>query len=264
MFARVVDTVSRTVDAEPPAANGTYFEGTVVTNPPPASDAPWKDPLVDPGPAVIFDIDGVLADMSPFEYLIDAEVSRDKQWKEFHRNFVRARPIKAGLAATREIFRDLDIDLAYSTTRPEQHARRTLRWFERYNIPMGPIQFRHFVKDGPRPAIEIKLRHWWEWQDKYADQNPVLAWIEDDPASLHALRKHGCPAWGPKELNAAKRKHSSLQAALDAGPVDWDVLAQARADSYPQWKADEDAWRAIRREWWEREKERKRSRRRSR
>ncbi|MFL0579464.1 hypothetical protein [Dietzia sp. 179-F 9C3 NHS] len=225
------------------------------------ADTPWKEPLHDPGPAVVFDIDGVLADMRPFEHLIEAPTSREKEWKEFHKNFGRAKPIKAGLVTARRIFDELDIDLAYSTTRPEQHARRTLRWFERYDVPMGPVQFRHFVLDGPRPAVEVKLRHWWNWQERYAEQNPILAWIEDDPASLHALRAHGCPAWGPNELKSASRGGKSLRKALEAGPVDWDVLAAARQDRYSAWRADEDEWRATRRDWWDREKARQRQRR---
>ena len=225
------------------------------------ADTPWKEPLADPGPAVVFDIDGVLASMRKHEHLIQAETSRQKQWKEFHRRFDKAAPIKAGLITARRIYDELDIDLAYSTTRPEQHARRTLRWFEKFDVPMGPILFRHFVRDGPRPALEVKLRHWWYWQDHWAEQNPVLAWIEDDPASMHALRAHGCPAWGPNELKAAARK-TSLRAALEAGPVDPEVLAKAKRDSFDKWQASEEEWQAVRKQWWQDERQRQRERRR--
>ncbi|PZU00892.1 MAG: hypothetical protein DI630_13435 [Gordonia sp. (in: high G+C Gram-positive bacteria)] len=234
----------------------------MVANQPPAiADTPWKEPLHDPGPAVVFDIDGVLADMRPFQYLIEAETSRQKQWSEFHRKFEKATPIKAGLITAKRIYDELDIDVAYSTTRPEQHARRTLRWFEKNDLPMGPIQFRHFVRDGPRPAIDVKLRHWWYWQDRWAEKNPVLAWIEDDPAAMHALRAHGCPAWGPNELKVAARKQSSLKAALEAGPEDWDVLAKAKKDSYKRWRVAEDEWQAVRKQWWQEERQRQRQRR---
>lgn len=233
----------------------------MATMPASNADTPWKEPLHDPGPVVVFDIDGVLADMRPFRYLIEAETSRQKQWKEFHRKFEKAAPIKAGLITAKRIYNELDIDLAYSTTRPEQHARRTLRWFEHHNLPMGPIQFRHFVRDGPRPAIEVKLRHWWYWQDRWAEQNPVLAWIEDDPASMHGLRAHGCPAWGPNELKVASRKHGSLKAALEAGPVDWAVLEKAKKDSYKKWRVAEDEWQAVRKQWWQEERQRQRQRR---
>lgn len=225
---------------------------------PPPEDMPWKEPLHDPGPVVIFDIDGVLADMRPFQHLIEADSSRQKDWKEFHRNFSNARPIKAGLTTAKRIFHELDIDLAYSTTRPEQHARRTLRWFEKHDVPMGPIQFRHYVRDGPRPPAEVKVRHWREWQKKWADDNPVLAWIEDDTTCKHELLRHGCPAWGPKELMSAAREHGSLKAALEAGPMSWDELAANRDGTYDEWREAENEWDDIRRQWWQEEKVRQR------
>lgn len=228
---------------------------------PDPSDAPWREPLHDPGPVVIFDIDGVLADMSPHQHFITADRSRDKDWKAFHNHFVEARPIKAGLVTARRIYNELDIDLAYSTTRPEQFARRTLYWMRKNRVPMGPVQFRHFIKDGPRSTIDVKLRHWWYWQAKYESVNPVLAWIEDDPAALSALRANGCPAWGIKELRRASKTEGSLKAALERGPVDKEVLAANRERAYPQWRAAEDEWQAKRKLWWQKQMRRRRGRR---
>lgn len=219
-----------------------------MTDPTP-TDTPWKEPLADPGPVVIFDIDGPLADMGPHKHFINAERSRDKDWRSFHDNFVHAKPVKAGIITANQIYNDLDIDLAYSTTRPEQYARRTLWWMNRHKVPMGPVQFRHFIKDGSRSQIDVKLRQWWFWQTKYSDQNPVLAWIEDDPAALQVLRSHGCPAWGPKELRRAA-KATSLKEALEAGPVDRETLAANAAAAYPEWQAKENEWQAKRKQWW--------------
>lgn len=226
----------------------------------PYQNKPWKESLADPGPVVFVDIDGVLADMRKFEYLIEGETSREKDWKAFHLEFGHADPIKAGITTVRRLYYEFDLDLVYTTTRPEQHALRTLRWFEKYKLPMGPVEFRHFVKDGPRPALDIKLRHWWEWQEKNADRNPVLGWIDDDPASLSALRRNGCPSWGLKELNRAGRAHKSLRAALEKGPVPADELAKNREEAYPVWKASESEWKEKRKRWWGEEQMRQRER----
>lgn len=218
---------------------------------------PWREPLHDPGPVVIFDIDGVLADLAAFEYLVDADRAADKDWKAFHGNFRNASVISSGITALKKIYFGLDIDVAYSTTRREQYARLTLWWLHYHQMPMGPMQLRQFIKDGPRPAIEIKIRHWRDWQRKYADQNPVLAWIDDDPQALRALRAHGCPAWAPLQLRKAELAKRSLRRALDDGPIPWDVLAANEAATLPQWQADEEKWQAKRSVWWEKERRRR-------
>lgn len=223
---------------------------------------PWKEPLHDPGPVVIFDVDGVLADMKPFAHLVEADRAAEKNWKAFHGKYQEAKPIRSGIVAAQRIFNELDIDLAYSTTRREQYARKTLWWMLRHDVPMGPMQLRQLIKDGPRPADEVKLRHWRNWQRKYGDKNPVLAWIEDDPHCRNLLQKHGCPAWGHRELRRAELEHRSLRAALDAGPIDWDTLSANSEATYDQWKQTEDEWEAKRRQWWEEQRKKLRSQRR--
>lgn len=223
------------------------------------ADAPWREPLARPGPVVIFDIDGVIADMSEHEYLIDTERAADRDWKNFHAHFTQAKPIPSGMKTLKKIYKNLGIDVAYSTTRPEQFARRTLWWMHHNHVPMGPMQLRQFIKDGPRPEVEVKLRHWWTWQKKFSDENPVLAWIDDDPQVRNILRNHGCPVWNPRELHRAALAEGSLKTALKKGPMDWDELKDNAESSYKDWKIAQDAWEEKRFEWWRHYREKMRA-----
>lgn len=235
---------------------------------------PWQDPPETPGPVVIFDIDGVLASMAPFEHLIAAERSKDKDWKAFHRNFSVARPIRVGIRLTERIYDDLGKEVVYSTTRPEQHARRTLRWFDKQDLPHSMTMFRLFIRDGPRPALEVKLRHWWTFASKHGHRNPPLAWIDDEQEAVDELRRSGCPAWTVTELRNAEKaaanaldtpptalqRNELLRDILEAGPEPAHVLRQRRAEQFPIWKAQEDQWKKYRWDWWENEKLRRRRR----
>lgn len=219
---------------------------------------PWKDDPAEPGPTVIVDVDGVVANMDQFNHLISAETSRDKDWATFHRSFNQARLITSGSRLVSSLT-DAGLEIAWSTTRPEQFARATWRWLQSHHLPLGPTMFRHFIKDGPRSAIDIKLRHWWFWYDQYGEDNPILGWIDDDLTAVHALRANGCPAWHPNELIPHSRK-GQLLATLRSGPIDMELLDQRLAESRPIWQANEDDWQARRAEWWARERSRRRTR----
>lgn len=219
---------------------------------------PWKEDPADPGPTVIVDVDGVVANMDKFTYLIAGETSRERDWATFHRSFNRARLVTSGSKLIGDLT-DAGLEIAWSTTRPEQFARATWRWMQHHKLPLGPAMFRNHIKDGPRSAVDIKLRHWWSWYDKYGENNPIVGWIDDDVAAINALRAHGCPAWHHKDLIRHARK-GGLLATLRDGPIDMALLDEHLVQSRPIWQANEDAWQARRSEWWSRQKSRRRTR----
>lgn len=220
---------------------------------------PWKDAPAEAGPTVIISIDHVVASMDRYTHLIDAEHSRDRDWATFHRSFGKARLIVAGKRLVEDLVA-ADYQIAWSSTRPEQFARATMRWMNHHRLPLGPIMFRHYIKDGPRPPIDIKLRHWWSWTDNYGDTNPIIGWVEPEPAAINALRAHGCPAWHPKDLTRRSRSEP-INEVLEHGPIDLSVLQEHRDNSRAEWQLGEDAWQARRSAWWEKQKQvRRRSR----
>lgn len=226
---------------------------------------PWKnEPTA--GSTVIIDIDGVLASMTRYEHLISGRAA-DKDWKTFHSKFGNARALKSG----RKLVASLTaagIVVVYSTTRPEQSARSTWNWLLKNGFPPGHVMFRHFVKDGPRSAMEVKLRHWWRWYEKYDEANPLIAWFDDNQPSINELRKSGCPAWHPKEFVRAVRAHgdsdTAVRDALETGPFDLIELADLADAAWPEWKSREDAFQEKRSAWFARHQERMRARRRRR
>ncbi len=129
---------------------------------------PWLD-APRPGPTVVVDIDGVVADMHNFEGLIAAPSYADRDWKRFHTHFGEASLNRAG----GELVRALDsagFTIAYSTTRLDQFNRTSDRWIRAKSLPPGHIESRSLWVDGTvRRAFDVKRRHWWRWENHYAE-----------------------------------------------------------------------------------------------
>ncbi len=101
---------------------------------------PWLD-APRPGPTVVVDIDGVVADMHNFEGLIAAPSYADRDWKRFHTHFGEASLNRAG----GKLVRALDsagFTIAYSTTRLDQFNRTSDRWIRAKSLPPGHIESR--------------------------------------------------------------------------------------------------------------------------
>lgn len=107
---------------------------------------PWLD-APRPGPTVVVDIDGVVADMHNFEGLIAAPSYADRDWKRFHTHFGEASLNRAG----GKLVRALDsagFTIAYSTTRLDQFNRTSDRWIRAKSLPPGHIESRSLWVDG--------------------------------------------------------------------------------------------------------------------
>ncbi|AZI65539.1 hypothetical protein G9U53_30660 [Rhodococcus sp. D-46] len=216
---------------------------------------PWKNKPATPGAFAVIDIDGVLASMAEFEPLLNTERSQDRDWHTFHRSYSRAKVIRAGRKLV-EMLQSAGLQIAYSTTRPEQFARATWNWLLSHKFPPGPIMFRHFIKDGSRPQDEVKVRQWWAWQDEHGPAQPIIAWFDDSQTASNMLRAHGCPAWHPKEFLKKVRSVGGTKDAvvevLKAGPIDMATLDERLSSSRGAWQQSEDAWQAKQKAWFKR------------
>ena len=219
---------------------------------------PWLD-APRPGPTVVVDIDGVVADMHNFEGLIAAPSYADRDWKRFHTHFGEASLNRAG----GELVRALDsagFTIAYSTTRLDQFNRTSDRWIRAKSLPPGHIESRSLWVDGTvRRAFDVKRRHWWRWENHYAETSPIVAWIDDEPDAVDALRGEGCPAWVFSEL-FDRLKVGDVVPALASGPEPVDVLAAWKAEALPRWEEFDERFKVKHARWQKRHAERMRSR----
>lgn len=208
---------------------------------------PWNDPLPKPGPVAIFDIDGVVANMAKYEYLIEQQ-----RWADFAKQYGRAALIARGVRLVEDV-EDAGLQVVWSTTRPEQAMSRTWRWLRESHLPQNPILSRHMIKDGSyRPTADVKLRHFFTWQNKYGERNPIVLWVDDDNDDRNTLRRFGCPAWTPMELQRAiVRSHGApLTTVLAEKGPSAQTLQHNLELRQPKWQLREDEYQAKRQEWW--------------
>lgn len=202
---------------------------------------PWRDGPAHPGPVIVFDIDGVVATMTKFEHLLSGGFSIE-QWKQFQTKFPYAAPIAQG-ARLADSAVQAGFQIVWSTTRPDAAAADTWKWLIRHNLPLGPIMTRRPDMDAQRPAVEVKLRHWYSWLDRHPD-NPIVAWVDDDDSALAALRYNGCATWHPTHLRRTivRHKDAPLMATLMQQAVAAGVLADNLRTHRPEWEAREGQW----------------------
>ncbi|WP_155832222.1 hypothetical protein [Gordonia alkanivorans] len=217
---------------------------------PPPQLTPWRDPLPKPGPVFVFDIDGVIADMGRFEHLL---TSGEPKWLAFSKHYRDAELIPSGARLVDDAV-DAGFQIAYSTTRLDDASKATWLWLEQMDLPLGPIMTRHMVKDGSfRRAVDVKLRHWHWWLDRYGDTNPVAAWIDDDNVAKQALYAHGAPAYSPRAMQRliVKSHGEPLLSTLLTKGHDHEELKRLHDSRYPVWRSNETAYQRQRSEWWE-------------
>lgn len=208
---------------------------------------PWLNPPV-PGPTVVIDIDGPLANMDAFAYLIEAPKYSDRDWKKFHQSFGDAALHRPGGRIVRELV-DAGYNIGYTTTRLDTFMPATDHWLRQKSLPPGHIECRSLWVDGTiRPAYDIKRRHWWRWHDKYQAQSPVVAWIDDEPDAVAMLLEQGCPAWEFDRIVEAHRS-GELLTLIEAGPLPAEDLVAQQDSARPAFDEAEAAFSVNHKKW---------------
>lgn len=149
-------------------------------------------------PLAVFDIDGVLADVTHRLHHLD-----DWRWERFFAAADRdplldegERRLRAAQAAH---------DVVYLTGRPERNRRLTQAWLARHGLPTGPLYMR---PDGDhRPARIVKR----EVLRELARTRTVASVLDDDPAVVRVLAADGWPV----ELATWLPHSSTLQDAQE-------------------------------------------------
>jgi len=129
---------------------------------------------------VVFDVDGVLADV---EHRVHHLEGPRKNWGAFFSAAAGDPPLRTGIELARE--RATEHDLAYLTGRPESLRRVTQRWLTEHGLPAGALWMRP-PRDF-RPARVMKL----EALRALGADREVEVVVDDDEQVVDALRDAG-------------------------------------------------------------------------
>ena len=144
----------------------------------------WRAGEVDPGPAVIFDMDGVLANGDHRQHLLNKRGKKD--WKGF---FARAGDdalIEEVARLTKLLDRDLSVVLL--TARPTTIQDLTVEWLERFDIRWDLLVMRRDGDFSPSPDAK---RHALE-QLRERGFGVLLA-FDDDRRNVDMFHSEGVP-----------------------------------------------------------------------
>lgn len=149
-------------------------------------------------PLAVFDIDGVLADVSHRLHYLDVH-----RWERFFRAAEDDPLLDEGADRLREA--QLEHDVVYLTGRPERNRGLTRQWLARHDLPTGPLYMRE--DDDLRPARFVKR----EVLRRLARSREIVSVIDDDPSVVRMLEADGWPV----ELATWLPHSSTLQDAQE-------------------------------------------------
>lgn len=154
-------------------------------------------------PLAVFDIDGVLADVSHRVHFLE---QRPSDWRSFFEYAVQDGTHPDGLALVAEAEKDCEV--AYLTGRPEWCRRDTEAWLRTHGLPAGTLVMRR--NGDHRPARRAKpplLR-------ELARDRVVAVVVDDDLAVCDAYEKAG---WTVLRATWASRSVALEHAQEDEG-----------------------------------------------
>ncbi|MBW0088181.1 hypothetical protein I4I73_02250 [Pseudonocardia sp. KRD-184] len=157
-------------------------------------------PEPDTRPLAVFDVDGVLADVTHRLHHLRA---RPQRWERFFQAADRDPLLVEGADRLRAAL--VDHDVLYLTGRPERTRRLTERWLARHDLPTGPLVMRS--DDDHRPARWMKR----EVLRRLSATRDIVSVIDDDPAVVAVLEADGWPV----ELATWLPHSSTLQSAQE-------------------------------------------------
>jgi hypothetical protein len=131
-------------------------------------------------PAVVFDIDGVLADVG---HRLHHLARRPKDWDAFFAAAPADVVLEVGAQFAREAARTHRI--VYLTGRPERCRTATQAWLDRNALPPGELLMR--TANDRRPGSVVKVRE----LRRLSRQAPVDLFVDDDRAVVDAATAAG-------------------------------------------------------------------------
>lgn len=142
--------------------------------------------------AVIFDVDGTLADVSSILHYIVKHKSRDtehfkKDFHSFHEESIDVPPHEEVAAEARQLHAD-GLTVLVVTARMEEWRPQTELWLEKHNIPYEKLYMR--PQNDYRPDYEVK-------KDILAEITAEGYWViaawDDNPKIIALWQENGIP-----------------------------------------------------------------------
>lgn len=142
-------------------------------------------------PLAVFDIDGVLADVTHRLHHLE---TRPKDWQAFFAAAPLDPPLEQGVALAREAARDCEV--VYLTGRPELCRVDTLRWLKQQALPLGALTMRGGRDRRPARVAKPQLLA------RLAQDRTVAVVVDDDLEVCDAYEQAGWPVlratWAPR------------------------------------------------------------------
>jgi hypothetical protein len=166
-------------------------------------------PLAD---VAVFDLDGVLADVSHRRHFIEGR----RNWPAFFAAAGDDAPLAAGIELARAA-RDRGLQLVYLSGRPERLRAVTLDWCREHDIPEGQLLLRPERDRSPATDLKLRLlRH-------LTRTRRVVFFVDDDTAVVDAVRRaeptlvHGECVVADWQPGGARARRVMRRAQQDAG-----------------------------------------------
>lgn len=133
-------------------------------------------------PAVIFDMDGTLADCSHRLHWVRGVAQ--KNWKKFFEGVSIDKPRPEIVKLAQELA--LNNAILIASGRPENLRNVTVRWLKKYQVPFDELYLRPLSDHGPDGELKTKMLRKME----KAGYSPWLA-IDDRQTAVDAWRENG-------------------------------------------------------------------------
>ena len=146
----------------------------------------WKQAPVEPGRAVVFDIDGVLSDAAGRQHFIEGGAGRRRDWDSFF-EACGDDPLIEEVATVLDLL-DPALQIILLTGRPIRVQPQTVSWLHRYHLRWDLLVMRDF---GDYAAAREFKR--WSVADFRQYGFDLRLAFEDDPRNLQMFRAEGIP-----------------------------------------------------------------------
>ena len=146
----------------------------------------WRAEPLPGGPAVVFDIDGVLSDAAGRQHFVEGGGGRRKDWDAFF-DACGEDPLIEEVGRLLELL-DRDLHVLLLTGRPLKVQQQTLAWLDRYHLRWDLLVMRDW---GDYTAAR-EFKRWCVGDFRRHGFDLRLA-FEDDPRNVEMFRAEGLP-----------------------------------------------------------------------